>query len=182
MIRRARIRPLYPDQFTLDPTCGPRTQTTKTMRPGRDIGQTRRTDPGLAEAIQAGAARALSLPPRRGRSRGSTHTGECIAKGKKAHALRHSAVSRHPLHRYSIFPAKNSPKYRNAEAPRVLISMMVRSTKGSNQRPDTLMRERNSEKSSCKRTAGPYIGSLAPDRQDRDTRTMSASHPTASEN
>src|SRR5262245_64581893 len=46
------------------------------------------------------------------------------------------------------------------ELGRALISMMARSTKGSNQRPDTLMQDRtsaNSMKVLLQRTAGPYI-------------------------
>src|SRR6516164_3046762 len=42
--------------------------------------------------------------------------------------------------------------------------MMARSTRGSNQRPDTLMQDRtsaNSMKVLLQRTAGPYIGSGA---------------------
>src|SRR5262245_48275503 len=46
------------------------------------------------------------------------------------------------------------------EVARALISMMARSTKGSNRRPDTLMQDRtsaNSMKVLLQRTAGPYI-------------------------
>jgi hypothetical protein len=46
------------------------------------------------------------------------------------------------------------------EIARALIHMMARSTRGSNQRPDTLMQDRtsaNSMKVLLQRTAGPYI-------------------------
>jgi hypothetical protein len=50
-------------------------------------------------------------------------------------------------------------------SPRALISMMARSRKGSNQRPDTLMRDRtsaNSKKSSCNARPDHTVDQLAP--------------------
>jgi len=60
--------------------------------------------------------------------------------------------------------------------------MMARSTRGSNQRPDTLMQDRtsaNSLKVLLQRTAGPYIGSVASKAIRAGRRSMSAAPPKA---
>src|SRR6516162_7151921 len=62
--------------------------------------------------------------------------------------------------------------------------MMARSTRGSNQRPDTLMQDRtsaNSMKVLLQRTAGPYIGSVASHPDVRDAPGMSAMLPIATQ-
>src|SRR5262249_12705227 len=64
------------------------------------------------------------------------------------------------------------------QVARVLVPMMARSTKGSNQRPDTLMQDRTSAdpiKVLLQRTAGPYIGSSASDRHAPAAHGMFAS-------
>ena len=60
--------------------------------------------------------------------------------------------------------------------------MMARSTKGSNQRPDTLMQDRtspNSEKSSCNTRPDHTFGSFSTFSADTTRRLMSALPPTA---
>src|SRR5262249_41194001 len=67
----------------------------------------------------------------------------------------------------SVFPARANTGDPNGpvgglsanEIARALISMMARSTTCSNQRPDTLMRDRicRIEENLLQRTAGPYI-------------------------
>src|SRR5215813_9444608 len=70
----------------------------------------------------------------------------------------------------SVFPARANTGDPNGpvgglsanEIARALTSMMARSTTCSNQRPDTLMRDRicRIEENLLQRTAGPYIGSI----------------------
>jgi ABC transporter substrate binding protein len=76
-------------------------------------------------------------------------------------------------------PATGQPgRWRSAnEIACALISMMARSTKGSNQRPDTLMQDRtsaNSEKSSCNTRPDHTFGSIASEAIRAGQQRMSA--------